>query len=197
MRCLLAVLTLVLGILPLAAQPASAAVAVHLENRASGSAAVADTLGSQNTRLSDEAVRENITLRYDLASDSPVAVEGVTAADGTGMAFAGHGVESSFLGTTIVPEGTTIMIPGESGLLLPQSVGLQMEAGDLSAASALEGSTTYLPGAEIPNLLLRPMTDLPSLPNSITVTVDTSLSQLLRPGMGNVCWAACRFVPGQ
>jgi len=80
MRRLLAVLTLVLGILPLAAQPASAAVAVHLENRASGSAAVADTLVGKNTRLSEDAVRENLTLRYDLASDSPVAAEGIAGA---------------------------------------------------------------------------------------------------------------------
>ena len=126
----------------------------------------------------------------------PLAGAGV-AAEGTGMPFAGHGIESSFLGTTIVPEGTTIMIPGQAGLLLTQRVGLAMEMGDLSAASALEGSTTYLPGAEIPNLLLRPLTEMPTLSNSMTVTVDIPLSQLLKPGTGNVCWAACRQIPGQ
>jgi len=73
MRHLAIILSLVLGFTLLAAHPASAAVAASLENRASGSAAVADTRVSQNTRLSEEAVRENLTLRYDLASDSPVA----------------------------------------------------------------------------------------------------------------------------
>jgi len=75
MRRLIVILSLVLGFTLLAAHPASAAVAASLENRASGSAAVADTRVSQNTRLSEEAVRENLTLRYDLASDSPVAAE--------------------------------------------------------------------------------------------------------------------------
>jgi hypothetical protein len=85
------------------------------------------------------------------------------------------------------------MIPGQAGLSLPQSMGLAMEAGDLAGASALEGSTTYLPGAKIPNLLLRPAPDLVTLPNSITASVDTPLSEILQPGMGNLCWAACRL----
>ena len=45
----------------------------------SGSAAVAETGASQNTRLSEEAVRENPASRYDGASDSPVAAEGAAA----------------------------------------------------------------------------------------------------------------------
>jgi hypothetical protein len=82
---ILAVLTLILGFLPLAVQPASAAVALHLENHASGSAAVAEHLVGQNTRLSEEAVRENITPRYDLASDSPVAARGAVTISREGL----------------------------------------------------------------------------------------------------------------
>lgn len=65
-----------LGLGLLTANAASALAAVSLEKPASGSLAVADNLVGQNTRLSEEAVRENLTLRYDLASDSPVAAEG-------------------------------------------------------------------------------------------------------------------------
>jgi hypothetical protein len=136
MRCLLAVLTLVLGILPLAAQPASAAVAVHLENRASGSAAVADTLGSQNTRLSDEAVRENITLRYDLASDSPVAAEGAVA-EGTTL-FRVFGGEARGLG-----QSWTTVNPGEvanfreAAGLFPGNTGQFVIEGQLSSTEGV------------------------------------------------------------
>jgi len=90
MRRLIVILSLVLGFTLLAAHPASAAVAASLENRASGSAAVADTRVSQNTRLSEEAVRENLTLRYDLASDSPVAAEGAT----TSVFWTGNGTRA-------------------------------------------------------------------------------------------------------
>lgn len=73
MRRLAAILALVLGLTLLAAPPASAAVAAHAENRTSGSAAGLTTLIEIETRLSEEAVRENILPRYDFASDDAVA----------------------------------------------------------------------------------------------------------------------------
>jgi len=125
----------------------------------------------------------------------PVGGFGASAEGGVG-AIAGHGIESALAGTTTVPLGTTIMIPGQPGLMLSESMGQAMEAGNLTGASALKGSTTYLPGAEIPNLILQaPDAGMTTLPTSITVTEDTPLSQILQPGMGNVCWAACRIVP--
>lgn len=80
MRRILTALALLLGLTLLAAHPASVVAAASTENRASGSAAVAEHLVGQNTRLSEEAVRENPSLRYDLASDSPVAAEGAAGA---------------------------------------------------------------------------------------------------------------------
>lgn len=73
MRRLAAILALVLGLTLLAAPPASVAVAAHAENRASGSAAGLTTLIGIEARLSEEAVRENVGLAYDLASDDAVA----------------------------------------------------------------------------------------------------------------------------
>jgi len=82
MRRLAAILALVLGLTLLAAPPASAAVAAHAENRTSGSAAGLTTLIEIETRLSEEAVRENILPRYDFASDDAVAARGTTTVIG-------------------------------------------------------------------------------------------------------------------
>jgi len=77
MRRLAAILALVLGLTLLAAPPASAAVAAHAENRASGSAAGLTTLIGIEKRLSAEAVRENAGLDYDIASDDAVAARAI------------------------------------------------------------------------------------------------------------------------
>jgi hypothetical protein len=73
MRRLAAILALVLGLTLLAAPPASAAVAAPAENRASGSASDPNNLIGIEARLSEDAVRENVALGYDLASDDAVA----------------------------------------------------------------------------------------------------------------------------
>ena len=75
MRRLAAILALVLGLTLLAAPPASAAVAAHAENRASGSATAPNNLIGIEARLSEEAVRENAGLDYDIASDDAVAAK--------------------------------------------------------------------------------------------------------------------------
>ncbi|MFN0130190.1 MAG: putative adhesin [Verrucomicrobiales bacterium] len=129
--------------------------------------------------------------------------EGGLLPGGTGRAFVGHGVENGFLGTTTVPQGTTLMIPARTGTMLPDALGQAIEAGHWEPVAAnprwrslMEGSATHLPGAEIPNLLLRPAPDLWMLQNSIRVSTDTPLSTLLRPGMGYLDWAACRQSTG-
>ncbi len=76
MRRLLAALILALGVLPLVAPPAPAAVAASAENRTSGSAAGLTTLIGIEKRLSAEAVWENPGLDYDIASDDAVAARG-------------------------------------------------------------------------------------------------------------------------
>ncbi len=73
---LLRPLIALLGLGLLTVNGASVAATASAENRASGSTAAIANLISENTRLSKEAIRKNIDLRYDLASDSPVAAEG-------------------------------------------------------------------------------------------------------------------------
>jgi hypothetical protein len=121
---------------------------------------------------------------------------------GTGRAFAGHGVEEGFnggFGSVVVPEGTTIMIPGTRGVGLPDGLGRAIEAGNWDAiranplwAERMMGSSTALPGATVPNLILTPGGNLHMLQNSMRVGTDTFLSDLLKPGMGHLDWAACR-----
>ena len=94
---LLRPLTTLLGLVLLTANAASALTAASAENRASGSVAVAEHLVSKNPRLSEEAARENLTLRYDLASDSPVAARG-----------AARGVTGFVSDATVVSRGSVI-----------------------------------------------------------------------------------------
>lgn len=82
MRRLAAILALVLGLTLLAAAPVSAAVAAPAENRASGSAADPDNLIGIEARLSEDAVRENVALGYDIASDDAVSARGTTTVIG-------------------------------------------------------------------------------------------------------------------
>jgi hypothetical protein len=79
MRRLWPVLLALLGLTLLAAPPASAAVATSVENRISGSPAGSNNLVGIEPRLSENAVRENVALAYELASGSPVAARGGSA----------------------------------------------------------------------------------------------------------------------
>jgi len=135
------------------------------------------------------------------AAAEGAAAEGATAADGTTV-FAGHGFESAFAGTTVVPEGVALTLPGEAGLELWEGAAQFVEAGDWEAIASssrwsnlLSGTTTYLPGSTVPNLILTPAVDMVTLPGSFTVGADTSLSTLLNGARGLCVWAACRSVP--
>jgi RHS repeat-associated protein len=116
-------------------------------------------------------------------------------------AFAGHGVELAMAGSTVVPEGVAITLP-RAGAAIPDRLGQLMEAGNWEAivanpryAAVMEGATTYLPGATVPNLILLPPTGLVTLPNSVRVSTETLLSDLLKTAEGPCVWAACRVTP--
>ncbi|CCD96150.1 membrane hypothetical protein [Bradyrhizobium sp. ORS 375] len=127
---------------------------------------------------------------------------GEAAAGGGLTVFAGHGVETTFAGETIVPDGVALTLPGRAGVKIPDALGQLIEAGNWEAiaanprwASIMEGSQSFLPGARVPNLILQPPTGLTTLPGSVTVTVDTPLSTLLSGARGVCVWAACRATP--
>ena len=118
---------------------------------------------------------------------------------GTGRALAGHGIETPLAGTTRAPEGTTVVAP-PPGMRLPDRLGVAFEAGRWweFAADARWNSLVqagkfriFLPGSEMPNLILREGKDLTLYEKSIRVMSDTLISDLLEPNMGWMYWAAC------
>jgi hypothetical protein len=80
-RAFASILALILGFTLSAAPPASSAVAAPTESRASGSASALTTLVGIEARLSEEAVRENAALGYDVASDDAVAARGINVTE--------------------------------------------------------------------------------------------------------------------
>ncbi len=122
---------------------------------------------------------------------------------GTGRAFAGHGFYQFGSGTTIVPEGTSITMWIGEGQGISDPMGKLIEMGKYdevlknpSFVKKIEtGAVTYLPGAEIPNYLLKPPGGLNVMKNSMIVEKTTYMQFLLKPNMGKIDWAACLKYP--
>ncbi|MCG7524188.1 ricin-type beta-trefoil lectin domain protein [Streptomyces sp. OfavH-34-F] len=102
--------------------------------------------------------------------------------------FAGHGDWSLRDGWTRIPENTSLAVYGEKGRTISDYTGFRVEVGDPSVLP----TRVYGPGEWVRNYQLHPVTpDLVVHSASTTVDARTSLSGLLRPGMGRVHWAAC------
>jgi hypothetical protein len=80
------------GLVVLSTEPALATTTPVGENRASGSAAGLTTLIGIEARLSEDAVRENIALGYEIASDDAVAARGTVE----GIGFARSQLQHAF-----------------------------------------------------------------------------------------------------
>ncbi|GAA2418927.1 putative adhesin [Streptomyces mauvecolor] len=107
--------------------------------------------------------------------------------------LAGHGFYKSGAGDITVPPGTTLSFYIEHGKMIPGLNGVAVEGGSYPGAAV----ETFHPGDKIPNYTLGPPEALGQggftvYENSTTVGRKTSLSDLLKPDMGNVHWAACR-----
>ncbi|MCQ4045977.1 putative adhesin [Streptantibioticus rubrisoli] len=107
--------------------------------------------------------------------------------------FAGHGFMERTAGEFTVPHGTTISFYVPHGDLLPGLNGVAVEAGVYPGGFV----ETFHPGDVIPDYTLAaPSAGLGGsfsvMENSVTVTERTRLSELLKEGMGDVHWAACR-----
>ncbi|PZT77983.1 MULTISPECIES: ricin-type beta-trefoil lectin domain protein [unclassified Streptomyces] len=102
--------------------------------------------------------------------------------------FAGHGDWSLRDGWTRIPENTSLAVYGEKGYTISDYTGFRVEVGDPSVLP----TRVYGPGEWVRNYQLHPVSpDLVVHSASTTVDARTSLSGLLRPGMGRVHWAAC------
>jgi hypothetical protein len=133
-----------------------------------------------------------------------LAARGVAALIGTGeaaaattetMVLAGHGSWDGAMMT--LPEGTSLTIPSALGTTISDAYGNAIETGaDLSPfANEMVGAQSFLPGTEAPDLMLYPGPELDIAPTSTTVDSATSLSDIVQPNQGNVCWAACSTSP--
>jgi RHS repeat-associated protein len=102
---------------------------------------------------------------------------------------------------TFVPEGTSVTFWTMPGKAISDSLGNAIETGNPISAEAfgeqVNGAATYLPGSVIPDYTLFPPNGLNILGNPTTVMSPTSLSTLLRSGMGNVNWSACQSIISQ
>jgi len=120
---------------------------------------------------------------------------------GTGRSVAGHGSYWSQDGFSIVPEGTSITLPRE-GISIADKTGRYIENGDWSGlmraanvneriANDIQGMTTWLPGATVPNYTLTKPNGLNIYSRSSSTNAPVTLNNLLSPNMGCVNWAAC------
>jgi RHS repeat-associated protein len=123
-----------------------------------------------------------------------------------GTTLSGHGDWSPGQGHLTVPEGTTVTFHGTHGTKITDPLGNAIETRQLDRVPMTE---VYGPGSHIPdyrlhapdglNIMDRPrslMEPLSYMTRSKTVDEPTALSAMLHPHMGNVEWAACRYVPG-
>ncbi|WP_051110431.1 putative adhesin [Longispora albida] len=102
--------------------------------------------------------------------------------------LSGHGSWEVTDGWTRVPEGTTVHFYSYHGWTILDEVGGMIERG-----VPMKPLQTYKGGDMIPNYVLHPPFD-PSLNirgNPYVPRQSTKLKEILKPGMGDVHWAAC------
>ncbi|MFF1331181.1 putative adhesin [Streptomyces sp. NPDC058298] len=112
-----------------------------------------------------------------------------------GTVLAGHGFLEQGAGTIKVPEGTSVSFYVDHGDQLGGLHGVAVEAG------VYPGKAFDIAHAnqEIPNYTLAAPAgsggmSFSVMENSVTVAERTKLADLLKPGMGEVHWAACREI---
>lgn len=104
--------------------------------------------------------------------------------------LSGHGGWKS--GALVVPKGTKLHFYSEHGATITDRLGNVIETnGDLSKVY----KRTYSEGEVVHNYTLYPPGNL-NIKGGTTVQTPTKLSELLKPNMGDVHWAACTHVPG-
>lgn len=107
--------------------------------------------------------------------------------------LAGHGYIEVGAGEIAVPQGTSISFYVEHGERIPGLNGVAVEGGVYPGAAVEK----FGPGDRIPNYTLAPpepkgLGGFTVYENSSTVAQRTMLTDLLKPDMGDVHWAACR-----
>jgi RHS repeat-associated protein len=123
-------------------------------------------------------------------SDGIMDVRGMGRPDNE-LVFSGHGGIRAGDGSMVtVPEGTRLHMYSNHGEPISDALGNRIETGNPTPVQV------YGPGDKLPNYSLFEPDGLNILgtPRNVTVSEETRLSDLLRPNMGSVHWAACRSV---
>ncbi|UUN27461.1 putative T7SS-secreted protein [Streptomyces sp. FIT100] len=107
--------------------------------------------------------------------------------------LAGHGYIEGGAGEVTVPPGTSVSFYVAHGERIPGLNGVAVEGGSYPGPAV----ETFGPGDRIPNYTLAPpeakgQGGFTVYENSTTVAQRTMLGELLKEGMGNIHWAACR-----
>ncbi len=104
--------------------------------------------------------------------------------------LSGHGgIAAGDAATVAIPEGTSLRFYSRHGDSLSDIVGNQIERGAPPPPVEIARA-----GTSVPDYILARPDGLNIVGNPTTVSENTRLSQLLRPHMGDVDWAACRNV---
>jgi RHS repeat-associated protein len=112
------------------------------------------------------------------------------------LVLSGHGgIKLGDESLATVPPGTRVSMYTTHGDTIYDSEGHKIETASMTPTQVFD------PGEKLPDYWLEPPEGeieiiVKGLPRNVTVTGPTRLSTLLRPNMGTVHWAACRFVPG-
>ena len=115
------------------------------------------------------------------------------AAKDSPLVLAGHGGHTPADGHVTVPPNTSFTVYAEHGATISDPLGNAVERGQIPNSVF---SKTYVAGESVPNYTLYPGPDLTIEASSTTVTRPTLLSDLLKPDMGEVHWAACTSADG-
>ena len=115
--------------------------------------------------------------------------------DSPEISLSGHGLLDPRLGKTVIPENTWLNVFGEFGDRISNNRGNFIETGFMKPLR------TYGPGDEVPDLRLLPPfspKETMKLAGNPIYTIDETgirLSEILRPNLGPVNWAACMNIP--
>jgi RHS repeat-associated protein len=108
------------------------------------------------------------------------------------LVFSGHGSYKPKNGMATVPHGTSISFYAPHGASITDRLGNAIETGTPRVAPI----QTYHAGDSVPNYTLHWPGNLEIRGTPETVLLSKNLSELFKPNMGRVHWAACQYERG-